>query len=156
MQMHRNVLYLPRWLPLRAISLAQNMSWIFSSFHPQARSGLGRTLSMNRRGRFSLWSMRCTPWPTPFTTCRETCVPTSLGSVPIWTWPGERNCSSTSAVSHSMVSLVTMWWTPIFHSMMRSLLQKSVGEMLVNVLAKQFVQYLGELLVKYLASILVK
>lgn len=58
---------------------------------------------MNRKGRFSLWSTRFTPWLTLCTACTRTSVLEKLVSALKWTPSTARCCSSTSATSTSQV-----------------------------------------------------
>lgn len=64
---------------------------------------MGKTRPMNRKGRFSSWSTRFTPWLTLCTACTRTSVLEKLVSALKWTPSTARCCSSTSATSTSQV-----------------------------------------------------
>lgn len=70
----------------------------------------GRTHPMSRKGRFSSWSMRFTPWLTLSTACTRTSVLEKLVSALKWTPLTARYCSSTSATSTSQVGAPDSGW----------------------------------------------
>lgn len=68
-------------------------------------SGSGRIHPTNKRGRFSLWLMRFTPWLTLYITCTKIYVLEKSASATRWTPSTAHCCSSTSAMSTSQVCI---------------------------------------------------
>lgn len=69
----------------------------------QTMNELGKTLPMNRKGRFSSWSTQFMPWLTLCTACTKTSVLGKSASALKWTPSTAHCCSSTSATSTSQV-----------------------------------------------------